>query len=184
MPVFYVHQLITWTMPPTGSDRHKVILIAVSTINPSVYYAGMRILILLTVLFMAGCALPVVIQPPAANIKITELCIVDNPKVLMDGFLPELKAQLKSYGIATQTWTAYNPEGCRYWLEYTANWRWDFAMIMEYAELKLYEHTTLIGYAEFNNRKPCLFCSPQYGSAASKLKALTAPLFAQKSEFK
>ena len=92
----------------------------------------------------------------------------------MKGFLPELKSQLKSFGITTQTWSGYNPKGCRYWLEYTANWRWDLIMYMIYAELKLYDRTALIGYAEFDNTG----IGPRhYSSASDKLKALTEPLF-------
>jgi len=129
-------------------------------------------------ILLIGCASPYTIKPPPVTTKITQVCIVDNPKVLMSGFLPELKSQLHSYGIATQDWTAYNPDGCQYWLYYTANWHWDFTMILIYAELKLYQHTTLIGYAEFNNRKPG--ANPfHYGAAAGKLKALTGPLFWQ-----
>ena len=106
---------------------------------------------------------------------ITELCIINNPFVLMDGFLPELKKQIHSHGIKTQTWTAYNPDGCRYWLDYTANWRWDLIIYMIYADLKLYDQQTLIGEATFDNTSGLR----QYGPADKKLKALTGPLFAQ-----
>lgn len=92
----------------------------------------------------------------------------------MDGFLPELELQLKSYGISTFVYKTYDPDSCRYWLEYTANWHWDIIMYMNYAELNLYEHTTLIGRAVFDNTG---FGPQHYGSASGKLKALTEPLF-------
>lgn len=129
------------------------------------------------ILVLAGCSLPIEIRPPPAATKITELCIINNPKVLMDGFLPELKKQIRNYGISTQTWTAYNPDGCRYWLEYTANWRWDLVMYLIYADLKLYDHQILIGEAVFDNTG---FGPRRYGAASDKLKALTGPLFAQR----
>ncbi len=127
-------------------------------------------------LLLASCALPIEIRPPPAGTKITELCIIDNPKVLMDGFLPELKKQIRSHGIKTQTWSSYNPDGCRYWLDYTANWKWDLVMYMIYADLKLYDRQTLIGEATFDNTG---IGPRRYGSADEKLKALTGPLFAQ-----
>jgi len=126
----------------------------------------------------SGCALPIVINPPPVDVQITQLCIIRNPKVLMKGFLPELEAQIKSHGITTFVYTAYDPERCQYWLDYTANWHWDFLMYMNYAELNLYDHTALIGRAVFDNTG----IGPQhYGSAPDKLKALTVPLFARHS---
>lgn len=129
------------------------------------------------IFLLTGCSPQVVIRPPPTAMKISELCIINNPKVLMDGFLPELKKQIRGYGIKTQTWTAYNPDGCRYWLDYTANWRWNFTLILSYAELTLYDRTTPIGSALFDSQPPQLVY--YYGSAAKKLKELTGPLFAQ-----
>lgn len=126
--------------------------------------------------FLAGCIQPITIHPIPVDTKITQLCIVDNPKVFMSGFLPELKSQLHSYGIATQDWTGYNPEGCRYWLEYTANWRLNLIVSMYYAELKLYDKTALIAGATYDDRG---FGFHHEGSAAGKLKELTWPLFRQ-----
>lgn len=132
---------------------------------------------------LAGCSLPITIQAPPADTKISQLCIINNPKVLMHGFLPELKSQIKSHGISTQLWTAYNPKGCRYWLVYTANWRWDFAMVLVYADLKLYDHQLLIGRTVFDNIHPGI--NPfYYGPADEKLKALTEPLFTPTQELK
>jgi len=126
-----------------------------------------------------GCTVPVRSTPPSPSIHITELCIIENPKVLMDGFLPELKSQITGYGIKTQLWSGYNPDGCRYWLSYTANWRFDLVPNMVYAELKLFDHTTLIGYAEFNDKE---FAWAHYGigRADKKLRYLTEALFAKK----
>jgi hypothetical protein len=123
---------------------------------------------------ISGCSLPLTLNPPPANTQITELCIIDNPKVLMNGFYPELKRQIESYGIKTQHWTGYNPDGCRYWLDYTANWRWDLIMYLIYAELKLYDKQTLIGRAIFDNTG---FGPRHYGSADEKLNHLTQALF-------
>lgn len=130
---------------------------------------------------LAGCTHPVSIHRPEPYPPITKLCIINNPDVFGDGFLPALKSQLKSYGITTQTWTAYNPDGCRYWLEYTANWRLSLIVTLYYAELKLYDHTILIGGAVYDDTG---FGFHHEGSAEGKLKELTEPLFAQRNTLK
>lgn len=137
--------------------------------------------ILILALSLTGCTHPVTIHRPIPDVKITQICIIKNPDVFGEGFLPALKSQLKSYGISTQTWTAYNPDGCQYWLEYTANWRLNFIVSMYFAELKLYNHTTLIGGAIYDDTG---FGFHHEGGAEGKLKQLTEPLFSQKTGLK
>jgi len=128
-------------------------------------------------LLLTGCNPAVFIQPPLSDINVTELCIINNPKVIRSGFLPELRSQIGSYGIKTQLWTSYNPEGCRYWLEYTANWGWGaLGSYMNYADIKLYEKKTLIGTATYESDQSD---SMQYASADEKLRLLTKGLFAK-----
>ncbi len=126
-------------------------------------------------LLLTGCALPIYVKPLPPKTQISRLCIIYNPKVLMDGFLPELKSQIESYGIETAVYQEFNRAECPYWLEYTANWRWDFVMYLIYAEINVYDHWTIIGSAVFDNTQ----IGPRhYGAAKDKLKALTQPLFA------
>jgi hypothetical protein len=123
-----------------------------------------------------GCTVPLTVYPPPTNAQITELCIIDNPKVFMKGFRPELKRQIEAYGIKTQLWSGYNPEGCRYWLDYTANWRFDIVPNLVYAELNLYDQQNKIAYAIFDDLQ-IAWKHYGLGSAAVKLTYLTQALF-------
>jgi hypothetical protein len=135
-----------------------------------------KILILpLLAAFLIGCTIPLTANPPPAGTQIDQLCIIDNPRLFSQNFRPELKRQIESYGIKTQLWTAYNPAGCRYWLDYTANWRFDFVPNLVYAELNLYEGQTKIAYAIFDDASPS-FKRYGYGNASVKLTYLTQAL--------
>jgi hypothetical protein len=130
-------------------------------------------------LMLGGCAITTTVKP-LANAKVSPLCIKKNPKVLMDGFLPELESQISSYGITTRSFVETLPIECVRSLEYTANWRWDMAMYLSYAELKIYENTTLIGEAVYDARSGSGRLD-KFGTTAEKLKTLTEPLFNQQS---
>lgn len=126
---------------------------------------------------LVGCAINTTIKPVAmANEKISDLCIKNNPDVFMAGFLPELESQIKSYGITTRIFDGPTPMDCKYRLEYTANWQWDLAMYLSYAQLKVYNDSALIGEAEYDARYGGGRMD-KFGPTANKLKTLTQPLF-------
>lgn len=129
-------------------------------------------------LMLGGCAITTTVKP-LTNAKVSPLCIKKNPSVMMDGFLPELESQISSYGITTRSFVETLPMECVRSLEYTANWRWDMAMYLSYAELKIYENTTLIGEAVYDARSGSGRMD-KFGTTAEKLKTLTGPLFNQR----
>lgn len=124
---------------------------------------------------LAGCSISTRVKP-VANEKISQLCIKKNPDVLMDGFLPELEAQIASYGISTRSYDQALPKDCEFHMEYTANWLWDLAMYLAYAELKVYSGQDLIGEAVYDARSGGGRMD-KFGTTAEKLKTLTGPLF-------
>jgi hypothetical protein len=130
----------------------------------------------LLVVQLTACTVPLTAYPPSADTKIDLLCIIDNPKLFSQNFRPELKRQIEAYGIKTQLWTAYNPEGCRYWLDYTANWGFAFVPTLQYAELNLYDKQTKIAYAIFDDKAPA-WRHYGLGNASVKLTYLTRALF-------
>ena len=130
-------------------------------------------------LLLGGCAITTTVKP-LANTKVSQLCIKKNPRVLMDGFLPELESQISNYGITTRTFVESLPIECVHNLEYTANWRWDMAMYLSYAELKVYEKETLVGEAVYDARSGSGRLD-KFGPTAEKLKTLTEPLFGHQS---
>jgi len=113
--------------------------------------------ILLSVLLLgvlSACAINQNVVALKTPLKVQNICIKNNPKVLMkEGFLPELKSQIHSYGIKTSVYEGDIPAGCQYTLEYTANWAWDLAMYLTYMKLELRESGNVIASAEYDARR-------------------------------
>jgi len=87
-------------------------------------------------------------------LQVKHICVKNNPQVLMEeGFLPELESQLHSHGIETLVFDGMIPQGCKYTLEYTANWAWDMAMYLTYMHLDLREAGNVIASAEYDARR-------------------------------
>lgn len=131
----------------------------------------------LLLLMLSGCTISTNIKP--VPIKISNLCIKNNPSVFMDGFLPELKSQIESKGITTRVMDDVMAKDCSYQLEYTANWRWDLAMYLTYAELKVYTNDNprlSIGEAIYDARSGSGRFD-KFGPTANKISPLVKSLF-------
>jgi hypothetical protein len=126
------------------------------------------------ILTLSGCSISTTVKP--IETQISNLCIKQNPKVFMDGFLPELKTQIEQHNIRTIIVDEFSKAECTNKLEYTASWAWDLAMYLTYAELNVYENTTLIGQATYDARWGGGRLD-KFGSTANKLKTLVDPLF-------
>ncbi|QEL63520.1 hypothetical protein OTERR_00440 [Oryzomicrobium terrae] len=126
-------------------------------------------------LLASACSISTTVKP--VEKPLTSLCLHYNNDVLMDGFHPELEAQIQSAGIRTQTYKGPRPADCETYVEYTASWRWDLAMFLRYAQLRVFESNRLIGEATYDARygggRP-----DKFGPTAGKLRKLTDPLFA------
>jgi hypothetical protein len=129
-----------------------------------------------SVTVLNGCSIFTRVDP--VETKIAEVCIKNNPAVLMGGFLPELRSQIETHGIKTRVFDKHAPKDCLYQLLYTANWRWDFAMWLTYAELAVYEseHRNRIGVAIYDARDGNGL-PDKFGPTADKLRTLTDSLF-------
>jgi hypothetical protein len=129
-----------------------------------------RVLALAALFLLAGCAITQAVKP-VRTAGITSLCIKNNPQVRMDGFAPELRAQIEKKGIRTTMFEGERPATCKYHVEYTANWRWDLAMYLVYAQINVHEDGLLIGQATYDARagggRP-----DKFGPTAEKLKSL------------
>ena len=123
---------------------------------------------------LSGCSISTTVKP--VETQISNLCIKRNPAVFMDGFLPELKTQVEQQNISTIIVDDFNKSECTNKLEYTANWAWDLAIYLTYAELNVYENTTLVGQAIYDARWGGGRLD-KFGPTANKLKTLIDPLF-------
>lgn len=133
-----------------------------------------------TALTLTGCAITQNVRP-VTTAQIPMLCIKKNPAVMMSEFVTELESQVRAKGIQTRTYEGdASPAGCKHRLEYTANWRWDLAMYLVFADLRVYEDDLLIGQANYDARAGGARMD-KFGATATKLKGLVDELFARRT---
>jgi hypothetical protein len=125
---------------------------------------------------LCGCAINETVSPVAVP-NITSLCIHRNVQVFMPDFVGELKSQLEGKGMKARIYDGDMPTDCRYRIEYTANWQWDLAMYLSYANLRVFDNENrLLGEASYDAR----FGGgrlDKFGHTAEKLRPLLDRLF-------
>lgn len=111
-----------------------------------------RLTLALLPLALAACAIHQNVSP-AAGLKGNEVCIVVNPAVFNEGFLVAYERALvrKGYQVRKLAAGAGLME-CPVVSTYTANWKWDLAMYMNYAEIKVYNAARPVGEAIYDSR--------------------------------
>jgi len=141
----------------------------------------MKIIIQIALAFAAlaisGCAITQSVRPVTST-DIPLLCVKKNSEVFMAQFVKELQSQIDARGIKTRIYEGDKPADCRYRLEYAANWRWDLAMYLAFADLRVYDNDLLIGEANYDARagggRP-----DKFGATKTKLRELVDQLFAR-----
>jgi hypothetical protein len=99
----------------------------------------------------ASCSITHELRTVTAT-DISRVCIRKNPAVLMSGFVTELRTQLEAKGMRVEIHDDPLPLDCRHWLEYSANWRWDWTMYPVFIDLRMHDGNTVIGQATYDAR--------------------------------
>lgn len=134
-----------------------------------------RLLVFSVLLFaLTGCSITKSVEPIKA--PVSQVCVLDNPKVLMKEFQPELQRQIEEKGFPTKVYTGSRPDDCSHHLEYTANWYWDMAMYLTYAEMRVYDLRGLAGKAVYDARRGSGRLD-KFGRTAEKIRPLVDELF-------
>ena len=107
-----------------------------------------RVRILLLVGVLAGCT-SVQVQPLSAEFKPTDICIEENPKVIVSDLLPVLRSRFEFHGITTRVHDQPDPNECEYILTYTAFKNWDMAPYLYSADLRLERNGKKVASAEY-----------------------------------
>ena len=99
---------------------------------------------------MTGCAIHQTVRPVGV-LDTKQVCIIESPKV-REGFLSSYQTALskKGYSVKILPETASLVE-CPVTSTYTANWRWDLAMYLSYAEIKVYKNGAPVGSALYDS---------------------------------
>ncbi|HEX4329583.1 MAG TPA: Sbal_3080 family lipoprotein [Burkholderiales bacterium] len=120
--------------------------------HPFLPCSSLRSLLLLLPLALGACAIHQNVSPVAA-VDSKQICVVVNPKVFNEGFLQSYGQALRAKGFEVKEL----PPGsglidCPVVSTYTANWHWDLAMYMNYAEIKIYSNARPVGEAIYDSR--------------------------------
>ncbi|MES9881147.1 MAG: Sbal_3080 family lipoprotein [Sedimenticola sp.] len=103
------------------------------------------------ILVASGCSITQNVEPAQLE-KQTRLCIIEN-KDVREGFVREFQAVLSSKGIKhTLVDERSVNKGCVWTATYVANWTWDLALYMSYAEIKVFHKGRLDGKAVYDSR--------------------------------
>ncbi len=129
------------------------------------------ILPLLIVSLLSGCAISKNVQSADSNTRIQKIYVKDNPKVLMDGLLPEIVTQLQQLGFESEAYTGDRPTNARHYITYTANWNWDMAMYLTYFRATLYDEGRVLGEAEYDAKMGGANMG-KFGKTAEKIRPL------------
>ena len=106
---------------------------------------------LLVGLTLVACSIKQNVKPVTpADLATREICIREN-KTVREGFLEAYRQALESKGFSVRM---LDPDAgiraCPLLTTYTANWRWDLALYMAYAELTVFRDGNEIGKATYD----------------------------------
>lgn len=111
---------------------------------------GYRIAAVALSIGLVGCAIQQHVRPVDA-IGDRQICVVENPAVRAS-FLEAFKRSLTSKGYDVRQLPASSPiTACGVTSTYTANWRWDLAMYMAYAEIRVFSDGKPVGEAKYDS---------------------------------
>ena len=97
-----------------------------------------------------GCSIRQTVKPVELTGQSMEICILKNEKV-RQGFLDAYTDALKAKSVQVRTLgESASLNECTITSTYTANWAWDLAMYMKYAEIKVYRSASLVGEAVYD----------------------------------
>ncbi|WP_342593241.1 Sbal_3080 family lipoprotein [Ramlibacter agri] len=100
--------------------------------------------------FLAGCAIHQTVRPVDVALE-REICVIENPSVKA-GFIEAYKRSLATKGYAVRQLPASAPiTACATTTTYTASWRWDLALYMAYAEIRVFTAGKQVGEAKYDS---------------------------------
>jgi hypothetical protein len=127
-------------------------------------------------LALMGCSIKQTVKPVQLTGEPAQVCIIKNEKV-REGFLDAYTDALKAKRVEVKTLaeTASHNE-CPTTSTYSANWGWDMALYMRYAEIKVYRSAAMVGEAVYDATWGGLRLD-KFISAESKIRELVDELF-------
>ncbi len=101
---------------------------------------------------MGGCAIHQTVTP-VEKLDSKEVCLIENTSV-KPGFVGAYRRALETKGYAVRLLPATaSINECSITSTYSATWRWDLALYMAYAEIKVYREGRTIGAAKYDSQR-------------------------------
>lgn len=128
-------------------------------------------------LLLCGCSIVQTVNPiTLSSNEPREICLVENPDVHHD-FLATYRNALANKNLTVQMLPPGSAVGtCQLTSTYSANWHWDLALYLVYADLKVYRNGRPEGEALYDSRAAGLNTN-KFVNAAAKIQELTDQLF-------
>lgn len=124
---------------------------------------------------LSGCAIQQTVKP-VQHFTQKEVCLIDNPAVRV-GFIESYKLALEAKGyVARKLASSASIVECPITSTYSASWRWDLALYMSYAEIKVYNNGKPIGEAIYDSKRAGLNTG-KFIDANKKIGELVNQLF-------
>jgi len=102
-------------------------------------------------LSLSACAIEQTIKP-VEGLQTRDICIIDNPAVRA-GFLESYKNTMQAKGYLIRAMPSDTPlTGCPVISTYTATWKWDMAVYMNFAQIRVYRDGYQTGEAVYDAR--------------------------------
>ena len=109
-----------------------------------------NILAILTLLLLSACT-SIQVMPLDEPLSVSHICIKNNPKVIVPGFLSVVRNGFEDHKIATMVFEDELPTKCNTVLKYTALRSWDIVAYLSHAELWLEDREgKRLAYAEYH----------------------------------
>lgn len=129
-------------------------------------------------ILLSGCT-AVDVRPVDSAHNLQHVCIENNPKVIVAGFVDTVENVFHDHLITTEVYHSAAPDHCQYRLTYTALRSWDVTPYLSHAEVRLFEGQQRIGYAEYHLRGRGVLDPNKWASVKSKMTPVVQELLAQ-----
>ena len=103
-----------------------------------------------TLTALTGCAIHQNVIP-VTQFEGQQICVVENPAVSQEGFIVAYAKALRDKGYTVRQLPAGSGvNACPVTSTYTANWRWDLALYMAFADIRIYSNGKPSGQATYD----------------------------------
>jgi hypothetical protein len=129
------------------------------------------------VLMLTGCT-SVNVRSVDQSADLQQVCIINNPQVIVDDFIPVLRDGFNRHNISTSVVNQTEAKSCDVTLTYTALRSWDFKPYLSHAELRLWRGGKQIGSADYHLNGKGGFSLTKWGSTKTKMDPVLDQLLA------